>query len=361
MMNRYARILPLSIVALLLTLAILDLVVKKEELFVVYAEQFENEQRTDAYERSHQDVTVTAEGRLKRPREAIKEVALAGANGDITVQRAPGDAIELRYTVRASGSDADAANRRLETVQVSEAVDKGNGRLTFEATSGGKPTLSYAVAIDYVLLLPDAMKLSVKSTDGSVYIDGIKGDVSAVSENGLLDVVGTAGKLSVQASYGSVYVADVSGSVSLDNRHSDTHVESVQGDIAFDLYAGSAFIEDSAGKVSGTADMSAVHLRHIAGPTEVSGDRSRYRLNGIRGDIRVRSASEDITLVLPESGGYALDAAVNGGDIEAQLPLPIDHTGESGFDARVRGVIGDGRWSVRVEAEAGNIVIHRKP
>jgi hypothetical protein len=358
MMMRYARVLLLSSIVLLLALAILDLTVKKEALFVAYGEQFENVERTAAYNEAHPLTTTSAERLLELPREAIEEVVLEGKGSDITVKRAPGDAIQLHYTVGVVDDDADEAERKLDTVRVEGLAHEG--RLTFEAAADGKRMPANGVSIDYVLLLPDGMKLSLDNAGGEVYVDGIVGDIAVVSESGSVEIVDVAGNLAIQSSHSSIYASDLTGNLDVDNRYSDTHVEEVTGNVAFDIRSGSSYIAGIDGPISGHAASSWLHLQAIAGQVELSGDNSHYRLADIRGDLRLRSFAGDASLVLPAGAGYTLDAAVRGGDIRTLLAYPVEQDRANGYDARIRGTAGDGRWNIDIEIRSGDLNIHHQ-
>ncbi len=356
MMMRYARILLLSSTVLLLALAILDVTVKKEELLVAYGKQFENEERTAAYYEAHPPATTSAERLLELPRESIHGVALTAKGGDITVKRASGDAIRLRYTVTATGDDRDEAERRLDAVRVEGLAHEG--QLTFEAAAGGKRLPVHGVTIDYVLLLPDGMKLSLDNAGGEVHVDGLQSDIAVVSESGSVEIVDVAGNLAIQSSHSSIYASNLTGNLDVNNRYSDTHAEEVTGNVAFDIYNGRGFLSNIDGRITGDAAFSAIHLQAIAGQAELNGNNSHYRLTDIRGDLQLKSVAGDASLVLPAGAGYTIDAAVRSGDIRTSLPYLIEQDQADGHDARVSGTTGDGSHNLDLELRGGYLNIH---
>ncbi len=356
MMMRYARILLLSSTVLLLALAILDITVNKEELFVAYGKQFENEERTDAYHEAHPPTTITAERQLEVPRESIQGVALTAKGGDITVMRASGDAIQLNYTVTATGDDRDEAERRLDAVQVEGLAREG--QLTFESAWGGKRLPVRGVAIDYVLLLPDGMKLSLDHAGGEVHVDGLQSDIAVVSESGSVEIVDVAGNLAIQLNHSSVYASNLTGNLDVNARYSDTHIEEVTGDVAFDMYQGRGFLSNIDGRITGDAAFNAIHLQAIAGQAELNGNNSHYRLTDIRGDLQLKSVAGDASLILPADAGYTIDAAVRSGDIRTSLPYLTEQERADGYDARVHGTTGDGSHHLDLELSGGDLNIY---
>lgn len=345
----------LSSTVILLVLSILDISIRKEAVFEGFGRQFLNERKTDAFVQAQRGAKTTSRQQLNIERQDVREVVLAGTRSHISVNRAPGPAIQLQYTVTAYAANADASNRVRESVHVAEEVD--NGRLTLAASADGKSIDYDSVSIDYVLLIPDGMKLSLESGDGSVRIQGIKADVHATSDNGFMEIVDVTGNLSVKSSYGSLYMADITGSIGLENRSGEANIEDVQGPLDLNSQSAHNFISRISGKVTGAAKHGSIRLNEISGPVEVRSQTSDIRLNHIRNDIQVTSVSGDIQLLLPEAEGYALHAAVAGGDIQTHLPYPIEKgRGES----RMSGVLGDGTWNVEVEATSANIMIYAK-
>ncbi|MCA0756297.1 DUF4097 domain-containing protein [Paenibacillus sp. N4] len=358
MVFRKKRILLLTSVAVLLVLMILDLTIKKEQLLESFSEPFFNEQRTDAFYLANRQAKATSERQLEIERRELKEVLLAGTGGKIAVERASGDTIRLHYTVTATGADEEAANRRLEAVKVEEEI--GEGRLTLAAKSEDKPIDNDAVSIDYVLQVPDGMKLRIDNEEGTVHIAGIRGDVDADSYGGLMEVADVTGNVKVAASYGDLLLSGITGSIDLENLYGEADIEQAKGDVTLMSRSGYTNMSGIEGKIAVDSENGSLHVRETTGQVEVAGRATAVQLEGIRGDMKITADSGYVKLILPQAEGYTLNAALTRSDIRTSLPVSVEREVQEDNMERLTGVIGAGSRKVDIKAESAELVIHSK-
>jgi hypothetical protein len=357
---RKKRIVLLASVVTLLILSILDISIRKGEGFEAFNEQFLNKQKTDAYVQAHQDVIVTTELQLEINRKDIKEVSLSSIGGKISVKRADDSVIRLEYIVTASALDVDAANRKRDAVKVKEEVK--DGRLSLVTQANGRAISRDTVSVDYVLHLPDEMKLVLDNEAGAVRISGITGDVDATSSRGLLEIIDVEGEFTVESSDGSVYLSDITGNIDLKNNHSRVNIDHTKGAILLNTQEGQTLVTNIQGSITGNTEFGHVYLREITGSVELNSRGADIQLDHIRGDSRLVSESGNTTFILPEVEveGYELDATVSGGKIHTQLPLPNKDDKFGDYESHMNGVVGKGTWKVEVTARSGDIIFQVK-
>ncbi|WP_158299620.1 DUF4097 family beta strand repeat-containing protein [Paenibacillus antri] len=350
---RKKRLVILSSVAVLFCLLVLDLWIKKEEMFEAFGSQFLHAGKTDEYQEAHRDATAAAERQLTIDGQGVEEVHLAGHRGKISVRRAQASEIELRYTATAVGRNEASANEKANAVAVEEKLEGGRLTLTPSAESG-------AVSIDYVLSVPDGTRLRVESEDGSIDIRGTTGDAEVIAVRGKADVVGVVGHVSAKAAYGEAYFANIQGNVDLSNEYGSATIESVEGVVTFDSRSGDTFLSRIEGAVSGDANYGSVRFDEISGPVAVTGMDAALRLDRIRNDVRLDAESGQIRLILSEAEGYAVNATVVDGWIQAPPSLPVEADPTGPYGSRTQGVLGSGAWNVDVRAVSTDVVIHVK-
>ncbi len=343
----------LASVILLLILLILDIWFYREEVVAEFGEQFENEQRTDEYEEAHKALTKTVQKQLEIERASVNELSLVNTRGDIAVARAEGNTIRLEYAV--THTDHKGSDRELNEVIVEQITN--NGKLSLISSLESKRANSSSLSIDYVLFVPDGMKLWIESEDGSVLIDGTVGDIDAKSYNGLMEIVNVEGNLKVNKTYHQLFVSDIKGNVELETQLSDTDIEHIEGEIVIDSEQGDHFIIGISDGVTATSYSGTVHLRDIGGPVEVKSHQSEVQLAHIRNDIQVEAKSEDISLILSESEGYTVDAKVTYGSIRTHLPFQIEEVSKTD-ETHMSGVIGSGAWQVNLDISQARLTIH---
>ncbi|WP_127582897.1 DUF4097 family beta strand repeat-containing protein [Paenibacillus koleovorans] len=355
-MFRWRKLMLLASVMVLLTGFILDFTLTKASMFEQFGEQFVNAQKTDSFSEAKRGVKATAQRQIEIARADLKEVSLASSRDPITVKRAAGSAIQLQYTVTSYSSNAESANRQLDAVVVEEQVS--DGRLTLAARSGGKPIDPDDIAMEYVLLVPDGIKLRVEAKGGPLRIQGVRADVEAISEHDMMDLIDITGTLTVKTSFGSVYMAGVSGSVSLDNRSSDATMEDIKGPLTLTGSAGHNQVSRVSGKLSVNAKNGSLRVQDCTGAVEVTGAGVDMQLEQIKNTMQIHSQSGDVRLMLAESEGYRVAAAVRGGFIQANLNgVPVVREDDW---SRFNGDIGKGTWSTMIDATGASVTIHTK-
>jgi DUF4097 and DUF4098 domain-containing protein YvlB len=347
----------LAAVAVLFCGLVLDVWMKKEDMFTGFGGQFFDGARTDEFAQANRDAIAETEGRLDFEREGIQEVYLSNMRGNVDVARATDDTIRLRYTATAAGSDADAARLRTESVRMTSGVE--GSRLSFAAEAGGKAVDADRVRIDYELLLPDGMNVRIDSEEGGVQIRGTTGDATVASYDGITDIVGVVGNVSVAMTYGHAYVANVAGSVTMSNEFGAATLEQAQGPVTLNSLSGDASIERVEGNVIFSAHQGELRLHDVAGRVEAKSTESVLRLGDIRGDLSLAAESGEVRLALAESEGYTLDVSVREGELLAQLPPAIERADEPNV-VRLRGVVGTGKRNVEADAFATDVIIHSK-
>lgn len=358
MVFRSKRMLLLSIVALLLGLSILDLSIRKEEIFETFGRQFVNERKTDAHYQERQSAVSTARSRMEWKKDGVNEVALTSGRGKVTVKRSADSVIRLEAAVTASGEGQEAADRKRDAVQLRKELQEG--RLLLGAEMNGKPVRDDAVAVDYELHLPDGLKLRLENREGDALIQGLQGEVEAVSYRGQLDIIGVAGRLTVEVSNGSsLYLSDIAGDTELVNRSGRTRLEHIRGRLNLNSRFGENRAEGITGPVAGVVEHGYLHVQDVQGAVEIESRISTLQVARILGDIRITANSGDTDVLLPETGGYALDAEVNGGRIHHHLPFSAESE-DGGYRSRLKGTIGDGPWQAHIRSENGDLHIHSK-
>ncbi|KRE97703.1 hypothetical protein ASG89_29295 [Paenibacillus sp. Soil766] len=355
MFFRQKRSILLISVVMLFLLSILDVFIRKEDVFQVFIEQFVNEERTDAYIGERRAVTATAQLQSEINKPEIKEVLLSGRRGKISVQRSETSTIRLQATVTVTAANTEGANRRRDAVKVEQELQ--NGQLTFVTTANGKSIDPDYVSIDYVLAIPDAMKSSIQNEDGAVRISGINGNVTATSTSGLMEIVNVKGDLKVKSSYGSLYMADIKGNVDLVNRSSTANLDHTLGNLVLDHQSGHTDLTDITGEVTGNAKYGSVFFRELKGSVSVVGHGSDMKFDHIQGDIQVVSDNGgNTTFILSKDEGYTLDAEMSAGRIQSLLPLSIQKGTNNEYETSMKGVLGKGSKKINAKMASGNII-----
>lgn len=256
---------------------------------------------------------VAGEGRTVEVTEttthgAAERLAVDGEAGDVTVEGADRDDVEVRATKRAA-SEGDLGD-------VSLSTDRSDGRLELVVERedawfrfGSPPRL------DLHVTAPAATRVE--------RIDVASGDI---------ELAGVRGPTSVDTSSGDVRARDVDGDVTADTSSGDVSLQSVGG-ATVDVSSGDVEVIDAAGGVSVEASSGDVT---VADPG---------------GDVDASASSGGVSIRLPADVGAAISAEVTSGDIET-TGLDVSTDGST-----LETTVGDGSRTVDASTSSGDVEI----
>jgi len=179
------------------------------------------------------------------------EVTLDTFDGSIQVQS--WNQAEVRVEIEKRGPDREVA----AALEVRSSQD-GN-RVRVEAP---KPKVEREFigignfsgpSVSFIVRLPENVKLTAITRDGSIAVDNVKGTVSLRSGDGSIRAKAVTGDVTVHTNDGSLSLADVNGRLSLESgdgsihvqgRFDDLHVKTGDGSITIEAEDGSAMKDD---------------------------------------------------------------------------------------------------------------------
>lgn len=279
-----------------------------------------------------------------------------------------GDGSTATVDVRPQGKDASGL--RVETGEV-------RGRSTLRVMYPGSE-LVYPK-------LGAGNSSSLRVHDDGTFGDGgsgghtvrIRGDGSGTEASAAVTVhLPRGASLDIHLAVGDLIVRNVEGNLSLDVGAVTTDVDGVQGNLSLDSGSGPVKLarvrgdEISLDTGSGTIIGSAIAAREFSldagsGGVSVNGlAAERLSLDTGSGDISLAldsdvdrlsldAGSGDVTIYAPPSLGAHLTADTGSGSLDVRLAMSDRHQDEDG----VRGIIGDGRGEISIDAGSGDVRI----
>lgn len=235
------------------------------------------------------------------PHVAGSAIGVTTANGSVLVERQPRADVQLDIDI--FGPDTE----RLAFASVN-AVRQADGSLrVWVDWPGGKRQNNEGANID--VLLPDAIGVDVRTSNGRVTLKGL------------------AGKAEVSTSNGSVRIDDHSGPVHIETSNGKLQLERVDGEITASTSNGSVIVADAFGPVEADSSNGNVYVSTAhgnPGPVRVSTSNGRVELalgDGFEGVLRVKTSNGRIRMRelddarLIESGKSTLELRVGGSDV----------------------------------------------
>lgn len=240
------------------------------------------------------------------------------------------------------GRDRDGWRDRGHRVEVS---GRGSGLEAWADLSIGVPR---GQRIDIYLAVG---KITATNVDGTVRLDTHVGTVEATR---------MSGHLTVDTGSGSVLVRGMQGDLDVDTGSGTVRVSDIAGqDVGIDTGSGTVEargvtarrieIDTGSGGIQLLAS-SAADVRLDTGSGSVAAELA----NDIE-RLVVDTGSGSVTLRLPESLGASIDIETGSGGIEVDFPVMITRRARD----ELRGTIGDGRGSIKIDTGSGSVRIRR--
>lgn len=246
-----------------------------------------------------------------------------------------------------------------ETLSEDGAFDGGGfewfGRKQITVSGSGRGTEARA---DLRVLVPKGKKLFLRHLAGRARIEGVEADLVVDHGVGDLEVRKVSGDVSLDTGSGEVSVTEVSGDLTVDSGSGAVTISGFHGGELF-LDSGSGAVRASgvearsitADTGSGEVDLEgvsadAIHLDTGSGGVTVD-------LTGSARDILVDSGSGEVVLRVPPGFGADFDIETSSGSIDVDVPHESFEIGRE----RVRGKIGDGRGTIRIDSGSGGVRI----
>lgn len=143
----------------------------------------------------------------------------------------------------------------------------------------------------YTVRVPAKFSTDIKTSGGSIAIQGLTGDTLAKTSGGSLKLSELRGKLDAHTSGGSIRVDDC------------------EGPIAVKTSGGSIDIANAIGKVDASTS---------------GGSVSASFKTPITDEVRLKTSGGGVTLKVPEKSAFDLDASTGGGSVSSELPVATE-------------------------------------
>jgi DUF4097 and DUF4098 domain-containing protein YvlB len=313
--------------------------------FERYAEARQGPEQTD---RSTQVFNVGENGALD----------LSNISGDVQVTGGGGREIRVEFTKRLRHRDADEAKRLLSELRV-ELTHTGS-RLevrTVYPRRRGSGERNISASVDYVVRVPDAATVAVRTISGDVVVGQVRGEVRAETVSGDVSVTATPNLALAKTVSGDVTARDIGGTATLT-------LGTVSGTV---VATGLKVRSLECSTVSGDLQLSALQVERLLAKS-VSGDIEFGAALARSGRYEFTSHSGDIRIILPDDGaGFELDASTFSGSVRSDVPVTLrggsgtDRGGDRRSSTRtIRGSYGDASAILSVNTFSGSVVIARK-
>jgi DUF4097 and DUF4098 domain-containing protein YvlB len=301
------------------------------------------------------------------------DVRAFGIDGKLDLNTTQGS-LELRDCTGEFSVTSRYGECRLNNLKGPLHVD-GHGRIYIEDIKGDVTASNEYSPLEITNV---EGKLTVTATEGSLKISKVTKPVVIDARGARLQVSDLQGGLKIKASHRDVDISDVASAVAIESRYATLNLKNIKGDVEID----SGSDQVSADKVSGRfvvkARGSGIRADGIRGPLDIQTTLKDVVINDFgdscnvtneyaeisissdelgKGDVSVKNRNGDVDLYLPDGASFFIDATARNGKVESDyaglVPTRTANSGELKFRMKA------GSPRITMETDSGDIRIYR--
>jgi DUF4097 and DUF4098 domain-containing protein YvlB len=320
-------------------------------------------------------------------------VSVKLGRGDLTIRGSEDAQVRISAKKNAKTWSDSEAERLAKPVGV-EVVKNGDA---YEVHPTGYDLSNSRISVDLELSVPSKSPLTIKTEKGAITLSDMASDISISLQSGDVDLRDIAGDISVETRKGDVKAADIKGDVKVSGKGGEIDVNNCTGGLTLDgdfygpvrgdriakgvrlisgktdltlsalsghMEAGSGNLDiiDAPGNLNvRTRDME-VNVENPGGKVNID-DRNAeisVRYSSVpKDDVTITNSSASISLTLPGSSSFEIQADCRNCDIASEFPGLQASKSPSG-DATLAGRLGSGRGpKIVLKTSYGNIALRR--
>ena len=244
--------------------------------------------------------------------------------GSIEVTPSDGSEITVDVTRKIHRGDKEAEETFLKDRPITISQD-GN-TLTVRSRAASKTWSwrgSQRTEGKYTLKVPPSFNTDVRTSGGSITLNGLTGEAKAKTSGGSIKVAELRGSLDAHTSGGSI------------------RANNVEGPIAVKTSGGSIDIANAKGKVDASTS---------------GGSVSASFESPISDEVQLKTSGGGVTLKVPETSAFDLDASTSGGSVSSDLAVKTDGKPKR---TSLRGPVNGGGKSVVLRTSGGSVKIKK--
>ena len=276
------------------------------------------------------------------------DIEIVSGSGSIEVRQGAAGRVEVRGRIRAGdwGSSRSRlrAEERVRQLESKPPIEQqGN---TVRIGHIDDEDLRDGVSVSYEVTVPPGSALISKTGSGSQRIEGVDGHVEVKSGSGSVTIRRSGGRVRASTGSGGITASEIGGGFEASTGSGSIDGSAVNGPVTVNTGSGQIEISQvGEGDVDARSSSGSVRLRGVNGGLRASTSSGSLRIEGqLARDWRVSSSSGHVTVAVPASQGFQLDADSNSGRISVDFPVAVSGT--------------IGRHSLRGSARGGGPLLH---
>jgi len=324
---------------------------------------------------------------------ANARVFVHNGRGNINVRSSDDEVIRVTGKTGVRAWDESEADRMGKPVSA-EIVKNGD---TYEVRPKGYDTSDSRISVELEVSVPKKSALTVKTEKGDVTVSDMTADVGVTDQSGDVEIRNTTGDVSIEMHKGDVKVNDSKGNVKVSGKGGEIDVVNAAGSLTVDgdfygpvradkvtlgvrlisaktdltlsalaghleVASGNLDVVDAPGNLSLRTRDNEISIENPGGKVNVENRNAAINVRFIsapKDDVNIMNSSGEISLSLPGSSSFEVQADCRNCDISSEFP-GLGVVKSPGGDASVAATYGSGRRpKIVLKTSYGNIALRR--
>ena len=310
---------------------------------------------------------------------ANAHVIIRAGRGNITVRSSDDHTVRVTGQKQVRAWTDEEAERRSRGMSVAIS-DHGGG--SFEIVPTGFDLSDSRMSVDMEVVLPKKTVLTVRNDHGDITISDMTGDVSASTRKGAIEVNDTTGNVDIDTRGGDTKVTDTKGDIKIAGHGGEVEAVNATGSLVvdgefygsiradkiakgvrfisqrtdftltqlgghFEKSTGNLEVADAPGNLTSRTKNVSVSLENVTGRIVLDNSNGSVEVqfsNPPKEDISINNERASVTLLMPSSSNFDLQADCRSCDINSEFSggsLNPTKTGKG--DSHLEGKYGAGR------------------
>jgi len=284
--------------------------------------------------------------------------------GDIAIQSAAQDSVQIEVTREAGGSQSKAETI-LKDHLVSTTLTGNKVEVRAEYTGpkksgwfGSAPKLQ----VSYVITVPRTFDVELKTAGGNIKVVELTGSVKVNTSGGNLSFEKIVGPVSGRTSGGHINLSGAKGNVELRTSGGHLALSDIEGDLSARTSGGHVKVSNVTGKVDLKTSGGNIGLAALSGSVTAAtsgGHVTAEFPTQPGGDCSLSTSGGNITIGLGETVAVDVDLSTGGGRTSTEIPVATMVEGEP-KRGKLEGKINGGGPLIKGRTSGGNIQIQKK-
>lgn len=295
------------------------------------------------------------------PAQPGGRLAVEADRGSVHVSGGAQSEVSVEVTRRVIRGSEKKAAELLERHQVEFVENAGTFRLTSDLQ--GEDRWSFRgpnLEVEIRIVVPRQFHVDVRTSGGSVWVGGVKGDVAARTSGGSLHFEDLSGSLHGRTAGGSIHALKLEGPVDLSTSGGSVDLDGViRGPVKVGSSGGSLRLAGIAAPLEARTSGGSIRVESSATPLVAStsgGSVEAVFTEVPTGNIELRTSAGGITLALPEKSAFQLDASTSAGGVRSEFPVGVSSSGDR---SSLKGPVNGGGAVIKLRTSAGSIRIKK--